>query len=185
MSYAFDKRPPVAPTELEPGHGLMPKRQAPITAGQALEALDELEASARGDEPFNHFAAPLVRRFIEQTLAAWPGRPCDTWCGESLCADAIQQAIEAGKQARQEGKPRTANPYKRDGERTPWHPWDIGWCRSREEEDAAVVSDGQIRAWAERHRVSQNMTMAELRCAFTDARLMQPTSGVMAQDGGK
>ncbi len=41
-----------------------------MTAMQALEALDELEASARGDEPFNHFAAPTIRQFIESTLAA-------------------------------------------------------------------------------------------------------------------
>ena len=37
-----------------------------ITQQQALEALDELEGSARGDEPFNHFAAPLLRQYIEQ-----------------------------------------------------------------------------------------------------------------------
>lgn len=40
------------------------------TAMQALEALDELESSARGDEPFNHFAAPLIRQYIESCLAA-------------------------------------------------------------------------------------------------------------------
>jgi len=34
----------------------------------ALEALDELESSAIGDEPFNHHAAPLVRAYIEQEL---------------------------------------------------------------------------------------------------------------------
>lgn len=44
----------------------------PATAIQALEALDELESSARGDEPFNHFAAPLIRQFIESTLAPSP-----------------------------------------------------------------------------------------------------------------
>ena len=42
--------------------------QEPVTAHQALEALDELESCARGDEPFNHFAAPLVRQFIEQAV---------------------------------------------------------------------------------------------------------------------
>ena len=42
-----------------------------ITQQQALEALDELEGSARGDEPFNHFAAPLLRQYIEQ--GAQPG----------------------------------------------------------------------------------------------------------------
>lgn len=45
-----------------------------ITAAQALDALDELEGSARGDEPFNYFAAPLLRRFIEQSM----GVQCDT-----------------------------------------------------------------------------------------------------------
>lgn len=39
-----------------------------ITAAQALDALDELEGSARGDEPFNHSAAPLLRQFIEQSM---------------------------------------------------------------------------------------------------------------------
>jgi len=34
------------------------------TVLQALEALDELESSARGDEPFNHAAAPLVRAVL-------------------------------------------------------------------------------------------------------------------------
>jgi len=29
MSYAFNNPPKIAPTELEPGHGLMPKRQEP------------------------------------------------------------------------------------------------------------------------------------------------------------
>lgn len=43
--------------------------QEPVAAHQALEALDELESCARGDEPFNHFAAPLIRQFIEQALA--------------------------------------------------------------------------------------------------------------------
>ena len=40
-----------------------------MAAHQALEALDELESCARGDEPFNHFAAPLIRQFIEQALS--------------------------------------------------------------------------------------------------------------------
>ena len=44
-----------------------------ITQQQALEALDELEGSARGDEPFNHFAAPLLRQYIEQGAGAAPG----------------------------------------------------------------------------------------------------------------
>lgn len=44
MSYAFDKRPAVAPTELEPGHGLMPK----------LKTLDPL----RMDEKANLCARP-------------------------------------------------------------------------------------------------------------------------------
>ena len=43
-------------------------KQEPVAAHQALEALDELESCARGDEPFNHFAAPLVRQFIEQAV---------------------------------------------------------------------------------------------------------------------
>ena len=43
-----------------------------ITAMQALEALDELESSARGDEPFNHAAAPVVRAFIECAMLAAP-----------------------------------------------------------------------------------------------------------------
>lgn len=42
------------------------------SALQALAALDELESSARGDEPFNHFAGPLVRQYIESTLAMSP-----------------------------------------------------------------------------------------------------------------
>lgn len=33
----------------------------PIPAWQAREALDELEAAARGDAPFNHQAAAIVR----------------------------------------------------------------------------------------------------------------------------
>jgi len=41
-----------------------------ITAMQAMEALDELESSARGDEPFNNLAAPVVRAFIESAMAA-------------------------------------------------------------------------------------------------------------------
>ena len=48
-----------------------------ITQQQALEALDELEGSARGDEPFNHFAAPLLRQYIEQGAGAAPG--ADGW----------------------------------------------------------------------------------------------------------
>ena len=38
-------------------------------AAQALEALDELEAAARGDEPFPHFAAPLIRQALEAAPA--------------------------------------------------------------------------------------------------------------------
>ena len=40
MSYAFNNPPKIAPTELEPGHGLMPKRQKrvactrPVCQGQ-------------------------------------------------------------------------------------------------------------------------------------------------------
>lgn len=41
-----------------------------ITGAQALDALDELDASARGDEPYNHFAAPLIRGYVESTIAA-------------------------------------------------------------------------------------------------------------------
>jgi hypothetical protein len=41
----------------------------PIPLWQAREALDELEAAARGDEPFNHFAAGLVRSALEQAAA--------------------------------------------------------------------------------------------------------------------
>ena len=48
-----------------------------ISQQQALEALDELEGSARGDEPFNHFAAPLLRQYIEQGAGAAPG--ADGW----------------------------------------------------------------------------------------------------------
>lgn len=51
--------------------------QEPVTAHQALEALDELESCARGDEPFNHFAAPLVRQFIEQAVVL----PKKEWVG--------------------------------------------------------------------------------------------------------
>lgn len=50
---------------------------------------------------------------------------------------ALLRAIEAGKQAREEGKPRTDNPYKRGGEWSLWHPWDIGWCGTQAEEDSA------------------------------------------------
>ena len=46
-----------------------------ITQQQALEALDELEGSARGDEPFNHFAAPLLRQYIEQGADGWIAIP--------------------------------------------------------------------------------------------------------------
>lgn len=48
----------------------------PIPLWQAREALDELEAAARGDEPFNHFAAGLVRSALEQ--AAAPEAPAQT-----------------------------------------------------------------------------------------------------------
>ena len=41
-----------------------------ITGAQVLDALDELDASARGDEPYNHFAAPLIRGYVESTIAA-------------------------------------------------------------------------------------------------------------------
>jgi hypothetical protein len=68
-----------------------------ITQQQALEALDELEGSARGDEPFNHFAAPLLRQYIEQGAGAAPGadvvmvpRKVLEACSESLgsfCSD--------------------------------------------------------------------------------------------------
>ena len=51
--------------------------QEPVAAHQALEALDELESCARGDEPFNHFAAPLVRQFIEQAVVL----PKKEWVG--------------------------------------------------------------------------------------------------------
>jgi hypothetical protein len=51
------------------------RRHHAATALQALEALDELEASARGDEPFNHFAAPLIRQFIESTLGVMVSIP--------------------------------------------------------------------------------------------------------------
>ena len=37
----------------------------PIPLWQAREALDELEASARGDAPFNHHAAAVVRAALE------------------------------------------------------------------------------------------------------------------------
>jgi hypothetical protein len=40
----------------------------PISGSQALEVLDELEAAARGDGPFNHFAAPLIRGCIKQSI---------------------------------------------------------------------------------------------------------------------
>lgn len=41
-----------------------------ILPAQASEALDELEASALGDEPYNHFAGAVVRRYLEQAGAA-------------------------------------------------------------------------------------------------------------------
>lgn len=41
-----------------------------VTALQALEMLDELEAAAIGDEPFNHFSAVGIRQYIESTLGA-------------------------------------------------------------------------------------------------------------------
>ena len=40
-----------------------------LTLTDALEALDELEASAIGDEPYNHFGAEIVRRYIEQEFS--------------------------------------------------------------------------------------------------------------------
>lgn len=36
----------------------------------ALDALDDLEAAARGDEPFPYQAAPAIRAYIESTLSA-------------------------------------------------------------------------------------------------------------------
>lgn len=46
---------------------------------QAREALDELESAARGDEPFNHAAAAVVRTALEQMLfVAEPSPPAPT-----------------------------------------------------------------------------------------------------------
>ena len=39
----------------------------PVPLWQALEALDSLEESSRGDAPYNHFAAGLVRSALEQS----------------------------------------------------------------------------------------------------------------------
>jgi hypothetical protein len=41
----------------------------PVPLWQALEALDSLEESSRGDAPYNHFAAGLVRSALEQSAA--------------------------------------------------------------------------------------------------------------------
>lgn len=63
-----------------------------ITQQQALEALDELEGSARGDEPFNHFAAPLLRQYLEQSA---PGDGVRfQWCCANGCGACEVKRIE-------------------------------------------------------------------------------------------
>ena len=44
MSYAFNNPPKIAPTELEPGHGLMPKRQKPAQPDLQAEIAHRLGA---------------------------------------------------------------------------------------------------------------------------------------------
>ena len=66
-----------------------------ITQQQALEALDELEGSARGDEPFNHFAAPLLRQYIEQGAGAAPRY--------GTIAERAEQGLRNGLWATQQG----------------------------------------------------------------------------------
>ena len=60
----------------------------------ALEAVDELEASARGDEPFNHFAGPLIRQALLAEPAAPQAEPSDA---EILVSrEATPAMLEAG-----------------------------------------------------------------------------------------
>ncbi len=66
-----------------------------ITQQQAFEALDELEGSARGDEPFNHFAAPLLRQYIEQGAGAAPRY--------GTIAERAEQGLRNGLWATQQG----------------------------------------------------------------------------------
>lgn len=43
-----------------------------VTTAQAMEAVDALEAAARGDEPYSHFAGALIRSAL---LASSPAQP--------------------------------------------------------------------------------------------------------------
>lgn len=48
-----------------------------VTTAQALEAIDALEAAARGDEPYSHFAGALIRSAL---LASSPAQPQQGAC---------------------------------------------------------------------------------------------------------
>jgi ribosome modulation factor len=49
---------------------------------------------------------------------------------------AFRRAVEAGKNARLQGKTRDSNPYKQSGAWSLYWPWDIGWCEQDRVESA-------------------------------------------------
>lgn len=128
--------------------------EQPAVLAALLDAVDELEASARGDEPFNHYAGPLLKRFIEGLAATAPApvAPTKEWCMKMARLE-----IESGDdQEAGIGTPTPATPVAPDVERK-WEGYEDNLLAdslgsSRPSEPAApvaeVLTDAQLwRLW--------------------------------------